>query len=452
MPEDVTASLWLSKTLAMKYCLAITILLIHTRLAVAQHDMAGMNMHTNAGSPAMQMTSALSRSLPFSRDGSGTGWLPDASPVYAYMANAGKWMCMFGGDIFPRYNSQDISKAGSRGAALWDAPDMLMAMAQQKTAGKGILRFSLMMSADAVITGGNGYPLLFQTGESWQGKPLVDRQHPHDLFSELSASYSWSFNRNTDAYVYIGYPGEPALGPVTFMHRPSGRFIPDAPIGHHWEDATHITFGVTTLGIRYRKFKIEGSSFTGREPGENRYNFDKPTFDSWSSRLSFNPSSRWALQASYGYLKSPEALHPLENIGRFTASAIYTYPIAQNKYFTSTLLFGQNRVSGQDNSNAWLADGALKISKATCYIRYENVQKTAEELALDYIYAPSIKFAVNAITAGFAYDLLHIAKATIAAGAQVSICHTVTQLSAIYGENPLSGEIYLHIYPPLMHQ
>jgi hypothetical protein len=31
------------------------------------------------------------------------------------------------------------------------------------------------------------------------------------------------------------------------MHRPS-QHDPDAPIGHHWQDSTHITFGVATLG------------------------------------------------------------------------------------------------------------------------------------------------------------------------------------------------------------
>ena len=129
-----------------------------------------------------------------------------------------------------------------------------------------------------MLEGGKGYPLLFQTGETYKGEPLIDRQHPHDLFSELSLSYSHAFTKNVDAFVYVGYPGEPALGPVTFMHRPSALDNPNSPISHHWVDATHITFGVATIGIRVGKFKIEGSSFTGREPDEDRYNFDKAKF------------------------------------------------------------------------------------------------------------------------------------------------------------------------------
>jgi hypothetical protein len=239
----------------------------------------------------MNMSHALSLNLPMTRNGSGTSWNPDASPMYAYMLHKHNWMFMFMGDVFVRYDNQDIYRSGRRGGEKVDMPDMLMAMAQRRLGKKGLLHFNIMMSAEAIVAGGSGYPLLLQTGESWHGQPLVDRQHPHDLFSELSASYSYSFTKNADAYLYVGYPGEPALGPTTFMHRPLAGFMPDAPIGHHWADATHITFGVATAGVRVGMFKLEGSSFTGREPDEDRYNFDKPRFDSWSGRLWFAPSA-----------------------------------------------------------------------------------------------------------------------------------------------------------------
>src|SRR5207253_9881589 len=173
--------------------------------------------------------------------------------------------------------------------------------------------------------GEKGYPLLFQTGETANGRPLVDRQHPHDLFSELAISYSYALSKKTDVFAYLGYPGEPALGPVTFMHRPSSLDNPNSPISHHWVDATHITFGVVTIGFRLGKFKLEGSSFTGREPNGNRYSFDKPRFDSRSGRLAFNPNKNWAIQVSHGFVKSPEELHPVENIYKTTASVVYSF-------------------------------------------------------------------------------------------------------------------------------
>ena len=444
-----------------------------SEVSYAQHDMNNMpgmhNTHTGHhkdtaktehkmdhempqhGMNMMTMTSGLSLHLPMNRNGSGTSWLPDATPMYGYMAHAGEWMFMFHGDIFVRYNKQDITSQGSRGGEKWDAPDMLMAMAQRKIGKNGLLHFNTMFSTDAIIAGGSGYPLLFQTGESWQGQPLVDRQHPHDLFSELSASYAYSFSKKSDLSIYVGYPGEPALGPVTFMHRPSGQFMPDAPIGHHWADATHITFGVATLGLRYGKFKLEGSSFTGREPDENRYDFDKPLFDSWSGRLSFNPSVNWALQASHGFIKSPEALHATEDINRTTASATCVYPLSVNRYFSATVLWGQNSIKSMDASNSALAEATLKLKRLAPYMRYEWVQKSMEELDLNPLLYRNVLYPVSTLTVGAGFDLAQISKVTLAVGAQLSFNHTTTSLSNLYGSNPIGGEVYLHIYPRLMN-
>jgi hypothetical protein len=414
-----------------------------------QHqEMEGMDM----GGMSMPMNHSLSLNLPMTRDGSGTSWVPDASPMYGYIVHKHSWMFMFYGNIFPRYNKADLFNQGKRGSAKWDAPDMLMAMGQRKLGIHGLFHFNIMMSTDPLITGGSGYPLLFQTGESWKGKPLVDRQHPHDLFSELSLSYAYALSKKTDVYVYLGYPGEPALGPVTFMHRPSGMFMPDAPIGHHWEDATHITFGVATLGFRYAKFKLEGSLFTGREPDENRYNFDKPRFDSWSGRLSYNPNEHWALQVSRGFIKSPEALHPNENVNRTTASASYVYSFNNKSYIASTALWGQNKIPGTDPSNSALLEAMLKLNRLALYIRYEWVQKSVEELALDpVIYGKSdVLFPVNAVTLGLGYDLFSIGHLIVAGGGQLSLYKTDHILSNLYGETPLSGQLYLHIYPKRM--
>jgi hypothetical protein len=148
-------------------------------------SMKGMDM----GEIKMDMmSSAQSKNLPMNRDGSGTSWLPDASPMYGIMLNSGKWSYMLHGDIAFRYTKQDLFNKGSRGNERVDAPNWFMGMAQRPVGKNGLLHFNLMMSLDRLTEGGNGYPLLFQTGESWKGIPLVDRQHPHDLFSELSAS------------------------------------------------------------------------------------------------------------------------------------------------------------------------------------------------------------------------------------------------------------------------
>ncbi|HVY76529.1 MAG TPA: hypothetical protein VG890_16985 [Puia sp.] len=415
------------------------------------HDMDNMNMNDMSGM-SMPMNHALSLNLPMSRDGSGTSWLPDASPMYGYMVHAHDWMFMFHGDIFPRYTQADLFQQGSRGAAKWDAPNMIMAMGQRQTGRAGLFHFNLMLSADAIIAGGAGYPLLYQTGESWKGQPLIDRQHPHDLFSELSVSYAYSISKKADVYLYLGYPGEPALGPVAFMHRPSAMFMPDAPIGHHWADATHITFGVATAGFRFDRFKLEASSFTGREPDEDRYNFDKARFDSWSGRLSFNPDEHWALQVSHGFIKSPEALHPDENIHRTTASATGVYPLQGKSYFATTLLWGENKIPGTTASNTALLEFTWKQNRLALYGRYEWVQKSVEELNLDpLIYGDEDElFPVNAVSLGFNYDLFSIKNLVFAGGAQLAGYKSSQILNERYGSFPLSAEVFLHIYPGRM--
>jgi hypothetical protein len=408
-------------------------------------NMAGMDM-----GDMNIMSSAQSKNLPMGRDGSGTSWLPDASPMYGIMLHSGPWSYMLHGNISFRYTNQDFSNKGERGGYKVDAPNWFMGMAQRQVGKSGLLHFNLMMSLDRLTEGGNGYPLLFQTGESWKGIPLVDRQHPHDLFSELSASYAYSFSKQTDLSIYVGYPGEPALGPVAFMHRPSAMSDPDAPISHHWADATHITFGVATLGFRYDQFKIEASSFTGREPDENRYDFDKPRFDSWSTRLDYNPSSNWALQVSHGYIKSPEMLNPDENVYRTTASATYSLPFGNENTFNATALWGLNKTPGQSGDNAALLEGDIRLKKLSLYTRYEYVQKTTEELNLNsIIYGDDTIFGVNAITIGMNYDVLKLGPLNLAAGGQLTYYATDSQLNSLYGKNPMGAEVFLRLYPRL---
>jgi hypothetical protein len=427
------------------------------------HDTIGMHDHSNVNHDTMGMhdhmhmetmggmNHAFSLNLPMNRNGSGTGWLPDASPMYGYMFHKKKWMYMLHGNLFLRYNSQDFTNKGSRGASKFDAPDWVMFMGQRQVGKSGLFHFNTMFSLDAAIAGGSGYPLLFQSGEAYKGKSIVDRQHPHDLFSELSVSYSQALSKKADVFAYVGYPGEPAIGPVAFMHRPSALDNPDAPISHHWVDATHITFGVATLGLRYGNFKLEGSSFTGREPDENRYDFDKPLFNSWSGRLSYNPTKNWALQVSHGFIKSPEALHTDEDINRTSASAIYSTELKDNSTINATAIWGMNKSKGHDGENAFLLEGSWRKNKLALHARYEWVQKSTEELSLDEAaYGHHIVFPVNAFTAGFNYDLLKFRNTRLAGGSQFTLYHADEKLNSLYGKNPMAVEVYLRLYPGRM--
>lgn len=406
-------------------------------------------MHDEHDQRTAPMSHAYSLNLPMNRNGSGTGWLPDASPMYGYMLHSKKWMYMIHGNVFLRYNHQDFQERGTRGDSKVDAPNWFMVMGQRRVGQNGLFHFSAMFSLDPLF-GGEGYPLLFQTGETYKGMPLVDRQHPHNLFSELSVSYSHAFSKDVDAFVYLGYPGEPALGPVAFMHRPSSLNNLDSPLGHHWQDATHITFGVATVGFRYKIFKLDASLFTGREPGEARYSFDKPRFDSYSYRLTVNPTRTLSAQVSRAFIKSPEPVHPDEDVERTTASVMHSLPLSgQNRSLNSTFVWGYND-SGEDHrENSFTLESNLQLDRLAFYGRYENVEKSASELLLESFEDHEL-FSINALTFGFNYTILRKRNTNLAIGAQGTLYNADDRLNPIYGKNPKSYEIYLRFSPGLM--
>ena len=291
----------------------------------------------------------------------------------------------------------------------------------------------------------------FKTGETYQGIPLVDRQHAHDLFAELAVNYTHSFTKDIDVNTYFGYPSEPTLGPVVFMHRLSAMNDPDASLSHHWQDASHITFGVGTIGFRYSIVKVEGSIFTGREPDENRYNFDKPTFDSYSYRISTNPDRYFSMQFSQGFIKSPEALEPDVNIIRTTASVIHTKSLKHGKFIATSLVWGMNHSSLGKNLNSVLFESSLKLKPISIFTRYEFVQKDANELQLhEFINNPT--FNINAFTLGLNKVLFTKFRTDISLGVQGTINLSDNNLKSVYGNNPFASEVYIKIAPASEHQ
>ncbi len=419
-----------------------------------QHDMNENNINENNSNEHnshnmesdIPMSHSYSLSLSMNRNGSGTGWLPDESPMSGYMLHSGKWMLMFHGSIFMRYTSTDITKEGTKGLSKWDAPNWFMGMAQRKIGSNGLLKFGLMLSLDRLTEGGDGYPLLYQSGETWEGKPLVNRQHPHDLFAELSVGYTQRLSRDIDITGYFGYPGEPALGPVAFMHRVSSSNNPDAPLSHHWQDASHITFGVGTFGLRYKIFKLEGSIFTGSEPDEERWGFDKINMNSYSYRVSVNPSKNFALQFSQGFIKSPEALEPGVDVTRTTASVIHSHNFTSTRNINTTFAWGYNDKGHGHTEHSFLLESNLQLNKLAVYGRYEFVQKDPDELALEG-FGHDAKFNINAITLGTNYRLFQFSNTNVSLGIQGSMYFTPKELQPIYGKNPLSAQIYIKLNP-----
>lgn len=402
-----------------------------------------------------EMHSTVNIGDPMNRESSGTAWVPDSSPMYAWMKMyKDDSTLMLMGTAFTRYtrigSDRDASVEGKGSRQRFDAPTMFMAMYSRPINEKSQVGLRAMFSLDAAIQRGYGYPLLYQTGESFRGEPLHDRQHPHDLFSELSASYSYKFNENNSFYFYAGYPGEPALGPPVYIHRVSAMNNPDAPLGHHWQDSTHITFGVLTAGYSFGKFKIEASAFKGQEPDENRWNFDSPKLDSYSGRLSWNPTQSWAFQISHGYLNRPEPLEPeLRILRRTTASAIYNKKFSEIRNWASTFVWGQNYGNGE-RTNSFLFESNYDFHKNAIFGRMEQVQKSGHELVLDPVDEENI-YWVRSYSIGYLRDLTQGKGIDVGLGTQFTLNRNPSSLIRYYGGTTHGGwQVFLRFRPSMM--
>lgn len=363
-------------------------------------DMPGMTMTDAAESKdatSMPMQGMLGR-YPMTRESSGTAWQPDSSPMRGAMFGAGGWSLMAEGQVTLVHDDQ----GGARGRTRTFSNSMGMLMASRDVSPTDRIGLRAMLSLDPAM-GRSGYPLLFATGETADGRTiLVDRQHPHDLFMELAATWSHDLGGGNALSLYAGLPGEPALGPPTFMHRASGMDNPEAPIGHHWFDSTHITFGVVTAGLSTRHWKIEASAFKGREPDEHRWDIEAPRLDSWSVRAFWNPTADLSLQVSTGRLHSPEQLEPERDQRRTTASVTWNRPLGANRSFAATVAWSLKDEHPGPALTGVLAEGALRLGRDELFARAEHEREN--ELFATGALAGRI-FGVSKLSLGYQHEV-----------------------------------------------
>ena len=384
--------------------------------------------------------------------GSGTSWQPSSGPMYMHYKVAGDWLLMFHYNVIVDVNHQ----GGPRRVTKVESQNWFMPMAYHKL-GNGTLQLRGMFSAEPFTFPPGGSPLLFQTGETYKGQPLIDRQHPHDLFMELSAQYTLPLGERGTWFTYFGYPGEPALGPVAFMHRASASENPSAPLSHHLQDSTHISFGVFTTGFTYRWFKLEGSIFNGREPDENRYDFDSHRWNSRSARLSLMPNKNWTMQVSYGFLRSPEASEPTTDIHRATASVQYNKAFDRGNW-ASSVVWGRNHTSSpgeEHNLNGYTFESTVNfLDKNYLYTRLELVDKNELLRAVDRarlgITAAHPSFRIGAYTFGGVRDIWNTEKISLGVGGDFTAYSKPAILDSIYGQHPVSYRFFIRLRPGRM--
>ncbi len=417
-------------------------------VASAQHDMS--HMATNGPS--------LPLGLPFSRVGSGTSWLSDSSPVRAHHFTVGDWSLMLHGAANLQYDNQN----GFRGDQQFGLIDWEMLMAAHPLAG-GLFRVNAMTSLESAVNGRQGYPELLQTGGVYHRNRLVNYQHPPNLVMEAAALYDHSLTNWIAGELYVAAVGEPALGPVAYMHRPSADADPFAPIGHHGQDATHGSFGVVTAALNTRWMKLEGSAFNAREGDSSYYNLDYKgaRLDSYSARLTLAPTPSVTLSAWTGYLMAHDRLETAIGMQRYGASMLTSNTIGGHLLSTAVIWGLDVHHHGDrehvhdataatakhyhEMTNA-LVEATFGVTKATeVTVRLEQVQKSGDDLGFlagDLTQLFTIRSASLAVTR----DALSAKGFTFALGARGAVNRLPETLHLTYRTvTPTGYSIFLKV-------
>ena len=398
-------------------------LLLAAPLLCAQDDMS--NMPGMANMPGMQHDDAPMQA-------SGTSFNPVSSPMEMEHFSAGGWNFIAHGVVFVA----DTQQTGPSGGDKFFSVNWFMGQASHSLAGCTFTIRSMLSLEPATITNGR-YPELFQTGETWHGAPIIDGQHPHNLFMELALEYSHRLGPKTKFTLYAAPVGDPALGPVAFPHRITASELPQATLAHHLQDSTHISYEVVTAGITRGIFGLEASGFHGGEPGENRWNIGHGAIDSYSARFTMTPNANWTAQISAGRLAHPEALEPGDQV-RTTASVTYNRPYARGNWASSVIWGRVHKTSDRANLNGYGVESVARFMQKN-YVtgRIELVDK--DELAV-----PG-SFHIGAYTGGYTRDFYLIPRIATGLGANFTTYSMPDALRPDYGRRPVGVLIFLRL-------
>jgi hypothetical protein len=395
--------------------------------------------------PAEHQHDHTATSLFAPHEGSGTSWLPHTTEMYAVHGRVGSWELMFHGNAFLQFLHEAADE--HHGSTQTGSINWVMGMARREI-GSARVGVRGMFSLEPASIGGCGYPDLLATGEVCDGDSIHDRQHPHDFLMELAGDYEHPLRGALRGQLYAGLAGEPALGPVAYPHRPSAMPNPIAPVGHHWLDATHITFGVVTAGVFTSRWKAEGSIFNGREPDENRWDVDLASLDSYSGRLTFAPASDLVLQVSAGHLNEAEAGEgtlPRVDVDRVTASVSYHRGGGTERFWASTLAWGRNEERGVA-THGLLAETSVTLAQRTVWFgRFEIGGKPPHDFHADELHSV---LTVGKLQGGYTRYLATRAGLLVGAGGHLSVGFVPESLQPRYGSRANLGVgVFLTVRP-----
>ncbi len=366
-------------------------------------------------------------------------------------AQPSPWMRMYDGVVFGTFNHQ----GGPRGGRELLSTNWVMAMAG-RPAGAGQLQLTGMLSLDPWTASGRGYRLLFQAGEYYKGEPIVDRQHPHDFLMQAAIAWRVPLSSATALTLSAAPVGEPALGPIAFMHRPSAAEQVSAPLAHHTLDSSHIAMGVMTAGLELGRWMFESSLFHGGEPDDNRWDLMDPgALDSWSARAWYSPSPTWQLQVSHAYLTAPEPLEPGD--ARRTTASIDWWRPRPDGFFAATVAYGRNDKADGRNQ-ALLAEATSIRGRLSAFARVETLQLETsvflEHSEPSHVLAGQIadssrRDVVSALTLGAVWNVAKWRGVEGGIGADATFYAVAALLEPSYGSRPVSFHVYVRVRPPV---
>jgi hypothetical protein len=375
--------------------------------------------------------------------GSGTSWLPALAPMRGLHFQAGKWQLMVHGSVFGQF----VKDFGPRGNYQLGSVNWVMGEAS-KSFGTGMFRARMMASAEYFTVTRAGYPQLLQVSQPYRGGTVTDRMHPHELMSEVAVMYDRHIGGVWRWSVYLAPVGEPALGPVAYLHRPSAANDPTAPLGHHAQDVTHESFGVATLGVFTPKVHLEASVFNGAHPNEVRTNFDYAgaRFNSFAARVTVNPNDRWSVAGSAAYIAAGPGAHGHAALHRVELSALHV-----GGRWSTSFIWGTNVPTDTRRAlNTGLVETNIELDgRNAVFGRVEYVTRTAEELAL--VGSISEAVAVGSLALGYARRVGTLRGVGAWLGARGHVDFVPEELRLFYGSRAPSGLLaYLQLRPPRM--
>jgi hypothetical protein len=365
---------------------------------------------------------------------------PEPIAMTESMPAADEWMTMIHGFAFLTANRQ----GGPSGDRDFDSENHFMVAATHGLWG-GKISLLGTFTVEPLTVVPSGQRELFQRGETYQGVLLVDKQHPHDLLVQIAAAWEHAAGP-VSLRLYVAPIGEPALGPTAYPHRLSASENPTAPLGHHNQDSTHISYDVLTAGVIHRLFTLEGSLFHGAEPDENRFNVEQGRLDSYSGRLTLRPAVGLSLQVSTGHLEHPEALEKGNQI-RTTVSVTYEKTFAGG-FLAASLIAGRNRTPEGPEWGSGLEWTWKMLERNYVFGRIERVDRDVYELVNKRQRPKGVapeRIHVDAATLGYTRDLPLLKDVELGLGGDVTLYSFPSRLDPIYGSSPVSVHGFVRV-------